>query len=102
MNRNSIRDTYKYHIKRKTKILHRGITNDLDRRHSEHKRRYGDDVSIKQIGKKVYRSSGLRWEREGGKQPKKRKTYKNSNYTLLGVTVLIFIGVCSLHLSTRA
>ena len=44
-----MRDTYKYQIKRGNKIIHRGITNDLDRRHGEHKRTYGDDVKIIQI-----------------------------------------------------
>ena len=32
------RDTYKYHFKRGNKILHTGITNDLDRREGEHQR----------------------------------------------------------------
>ena len=63
-----MRDTYKYQIKRGNKIIHRGITNDLDRRHGEHKRTYGDDVKIIQIGRRVTRDSGLAWERNGGKR----------------------------------
>jgi len=31
------RDTYKYHFKRGHRIVHTGITNDLERRESEHK-----------------------------------------------------------------
>ena len=62
------RDTSRYHITRGNKILHRGITNDLDRRHTEHKRRYGQDVKIKKIGPKVSRDSALRWERDGGRR----------------------------------
>ncbi len=32
------RDTFKYHFKRGNKILHGGITNDLERREGEHNR----------------------------------------------------------------
>ena len=32
------RDTYKYHFKKGNKIVHTGITNDLERREQEHKR----------------------------------------------------------------
>lgn len=62
------RDTYRYHIKCGKKILHRGITNDLNRRHGEHKQNYGSDVTITQVGPRVSRNSALRWEREGGKR----------------------------------
>lgn len=62
------RDTYRYHITRGNKILHRGITDDLDRRYGEHKRRYGHDVKIRQVGCRVTRDSALRWEREGGRR----------------------------------
>jgi len=64
----TIRDTNRYHIKRGNRILHRGITNDLERRHDEHRLTYGDDVTITKIGPKVSRESGLQWEREGGKR----------------------------------
>lgn len=62
------RNTYRYHIKCGNKIVHRGITNDLDRRHGEHQRRYGKDVKIIKIGPRVTRQSALRWERLGGKR----------------------------------
>jgi len=63
------RDTIKYHIKRGNRILHRGITNDLDRRHGEHRQNYGQDVKIVQVGRKVTRDSGLKCERDGGRKP---------------------------------
>ncbi|WP_367391882.1 hypothetical protein [Lewinella sp. LCG006] len=62
------RNTNRYHIKCGNKILHRGITNDLERRHKEHRQRYGGDVIIVKIGPKVSRESALRWEREGGRR----------------------------------
>jgi len=62
------RDTYRYHIKRGNEILHRGITNDLDRRHGEHKQNYGSDVRIIQVGPRISRDSALQWERNGGKK----------------------------------
>ena len=35
------RDTYKYHFKKGPKIVHTGITNDLDRREAEHQNKPG-------------------------------------------------------------
>ncbi len=64
----SNRDTYRYHIKRGNEILHRGITNDLDRRHAEHKQTYDSEVRIVKVGPIVSRDSALRWEREGGRR----------------------------------
>lgn len=62
------RKTSRYHIKCGNKIVHRGITDDPDRRLSEHRRRYGSDVKMVKIGPRVTRESALRWEREGGKR----------------------------------
>ncbi len=61
------RDTYRYHYIKSRKIVHRGITNDLERREQEHHQNYGDG-SMKQIGLKVTRDSALKWERDGGKR----------------------------------
>lgn len=59
------RDTYKYHFKVGSKIVHRGITSDLARREREHRQsfRYGH---IRQIGRRTSREGALRWEKEGG------------------------------------
>ena len=43
------RDTHRYHFIKGRKIVHRGVTNDLDRRESEHRQTYGDG-KIKPIG----------------------------------------------------
>lgn len=42
------RDTYKYHLKDCNKIIESGITNDLDRRESEHQQESG--VHIFKVG----------------------------------------------------
>jgi len=61
------RDTYKYHQKIGNKVVHRGITNDLDRREQEHQQKW--PVShIDKVGNKTTREAGLKWEREGGKK----------------------------------
>ncbi len=60
------RDTYKYHLKRGNKVVHRGITDDLDRRLSEHHQEF-PKAKIKQIGRRTTREKGLEWERKGGK-----------------------------------
>ena len=60
------RDTYKYHLKEGNKIVHRGITNDLERRESEHQGEHSE-AKIKQVGRRTTREAALEWEREGGK-----------------------------------
>lgn len=61
------RDTYKYHLKQGKKVVHRGITNDLERREAQHQEQFPDS-RIQQIGRKTCRDSALKWEREGGKR----------------------------------
>jgi predicted GIY-YIG superfamily endonuclease len=62
-----MRDTYKYHLKRGQQIVHRGITNDLDRRKQEHQVKY-PGTKINQVGRKTTRDAALEWERNGGKR----------------------------------
>ena len=63
----SNRDTYRYHYIQDGSIAHRGVTNDLDRREDEHQADFGSGW-IKQIGPRVTRDTGLKWERDGGKR----------------------------------
>ncbi len=58
------RDTYKYHLKRGNKILHSGITNDLDRREKEHKSDYGKDVHVQKVGNRTTKEGAKEWEKE--------------------------------------
>ncbi len=58
------RNIYKYHLKRGNKIIHTGITNDLERRESEHKQKYGDGVHICQVGRRTTKEAALEWESE--------------------------------------
>jgi predicted GIY-YIG superfamily endonuclease len=60
------RDTYKYHFKVGNKVVHKGITGDLDRREVEHQQKWLDG-HIVQTGNKTTREAALKWEREGGK-----------------------------------
>ena len=57
------RDTAKYHFKRGNRIVHTGITSDLDRRESEHQARWPDG-HIKQVGRKTTEDAARRWENE--------------------------------------
>ena len=61
------RDTYKYHLKKGGKIVHRGITTDLYRRESQHQSAFPGS-KIKQVGRQTSRDAALKWEREGGKR----------------------------------
>ncbi len=66
----SDRDTAKYHLMDDNKIIHRGITNDLERREKEHQREH-PGTKIRQIGNRTTRDAALKWEREGGKRPRR-------------------------------
>ena len=61
------RDTYKYHFMVGNKIVHRGITDDLERREQEHQQKWPKG-HIRQIGRQTTRDAGLDWEGEGGKR----------------------------------
>jgi predicted GIY-YIG superfamily endonuclease len=65
------RDTYKYEFKIGNRVVHSGITNDLERREGEHQRRRGwSGGHIKQVGRRTTRDGARRWEdeqREKGK-----------------------------------
>ncbi|MBA7589091.1 hypothetical protein ES708_31166 [subsurface metagenome] len=61
------RDTYKYHVIKDRKVVHRGITDDLERREGEQQEKFKDS-HIKQIGRRTTREKGLAWERRGGKR----------------------------------
>ena len=63
-------DTYKYHLKKENKVVHRGVTNDLDRRQAEHQEQF-PGAKIEQISRRTTRDAALRWEREGGKRPRR-------------------------------
>lgn len=64
--------TFKYHLKEGTKVVHRGITDDLERREDEHQKEF-PNTAIHQVGRRTTREAALRWEREGGKRPYKKK-----------------------------
>lgn len=62
-----MRDTYKYHQKLGNRIVHRGITDDLSRRESEHWQQWlGSHIS--KVGNRTTRDAALEWERAGGKR----------------------------------
>ena len=58
------RSTYKYNFKIGNKIVHTGITNDLERREEEHKRTHGKKGHISQVGDRVTLASAVKWEHE--------------------------------------
>lgn len=59
------RDTYKYHFKVSNKIVHGGITNDLERREQEHKQTWPNG-HIKQVGNRTTEEAARKWEEEHG------------------------------------
>ena len=57
------RDTYKYDfLDTKGRIIHSGITNDLDRREGEHQRELNRNGHIKQVGNRTTREAARNWE----------------------------------------
>lgn len=59
------RDTHKYRLWHKGKVVHKGITNDLERRENEHQDKWPGS-RIEPIGPKVTRRAALDWERDQG------------------------------------
>ena len=57
------RDTHKYHLKRGNTIIRSGITNDLDRRESEHQQEYGKNAHITKVGNATTRKGARDWEK---------------------------------------
>ncbi len=60
-----LRDTYKNQGKIGKKIVHGGITNDLERREAEHKQKWPDG-HIKQVGRKTTEEAARKWEKDKG------------------------------------
>ena len=59
------RDTYKYLYKIGNKIVHGGITNDLDRREQEHQQKWSKG-HIKQVGRRTTEEAARKWEKVKG------------------------------------
>ena len=65
------RTTYKYHFKLGNKIVHTGITKDLDRREAEHRRKQGWETGhITQVGVRTTWEAAKQWEDEQREQGK--------------------------------
>jgi len=61
------RDPFKYQFKIGNKVVHGGITTDLDRREKEHQQRWPKG-HIKQIGRCTTEEAAHDWEIEHGYQ----------------------------------
>ena len=61
------RDYYKYHIRVGHRIVHRGITNDLEHALNEHRQTW-PDATIRQVGRCATRKAALEWERSRGRR----------------------------------
>jgi predicted GIY-YIG superfamily endonuclease len=59
------RDTYKYYFKVGNKIVHGGITDDLERREEEHKQKWPNG-HIVQVGRRTTEEAAMEWEEEKG------------------------------------
>jgi predicted GIY-YIG superfamily endonuclease len=59
------RDTFKYQFKVGNKIVHGGITSDLDRREKEHQQQWPEG-HIKQVGRRTTEEAARDWEMERG------------------------------------
>lgn len=57
------RNTYKYQFKVGNKIVHEGITDDLERREQEHKQKWPKG-NIKQVGRCTTEEAAREWEKK--------------------------------------
>lgn len=63
------RNTYKYYLKKGNRIVHVGITNDLERRETEHRQERAG-IHIYKVGNRTTRPAALKWEEEKRKKGK--------------------------------
>lgn len=59
------RDTCKYYFKEGNKIVHGGITDDLERREKEHQEKWPKG-HIKQVGRRTTEEAAREWEEKKG------------------------------------
>ena len=59
------RETYKYQFKVGNRVVHGGITNDLERREGEHQQKWGNG-HIKQVGRRTTEEAARQWEKKKG------------------------------------
>ena len=59
------RNTYKYNFKIGNKIVHKGITDSLERREGELQQKWPTG-HIKQVGRKTAEDAAREWEKEQG------------------------------------
>ncbi len=59
------RDTYKYQYKVGRKIVHGGITNDIERREQEHQQKWPNG-HIVQVGRRTTEDAATEWEKKKG------------------------------------
>ncbi len=59
------RDTFKYQYKIGNRIVHGGITNDLERREQEHQQKWPKG-HITQVGRKTTEEAARNWEEKKG------------------------------------
>lgn len=57
------RKYYKYHYRVNRRIVHSGITIDLERRESEHRNTYGGG-GIRQVGRRTTEEAAREWEKK--------------------------------------
>ena len=62
-----LRDTFKFHVIKGRKVVHRGITNDLNRVQAAMQRTWPAS-EVRQIGRRTTRAQALRWERAGARR----------------------------------
>ena len=59
------RDTYKYYFKVGNKIVHGGITSDLERREQEHNQKWSKG-HIYKVGHRTTEEAARKWEKDKG------------------------------------
>ncbi len=62
------RDTYKYYYKIGKKIIHGGITDDLERREQEHQQKWSKGHIVK-VGRRTTEEAAREWEKKKGFTP---------------------------------
>ena len=67
----SVRDTCRYKLIKGGRVVYRGVTDDLDRRESQHREKF-PDTQVEQVGRVTTRKDALQWLAEATQRPHRR------------------------------
>jgi len=92
-NHQTTRDTYRYQVRRKGKLIYRGLTGDMAMATLQHKEK-NPDVTVVQVGRVTTHEYGLEWlefVKLGEAPPETAVKIALAAWVIASITILSFI-----------